>query len=735
MRIGEATNQSELLNAAVTARDYRLMMRRPHEVQWWNNIAMVAGDHHARYDPNKALFEDRDPNWTLAMSEKKARLVVNHSLSVARTELSKLSKSRPIMDVIANSNEPQDIAATKVAKSALDYAEWKFKLQKMRRQAWWWMFVCGVGAIYCGWDYLNSDAGMYSFLIDPETSEPTFSPHRRAEIQGMVEDGTLDEMPEDRVPLGELEYAVFSPFQLLPDPAALDFQNLNDLITTEVVDIDVLKGWYGRRAALLKPEDTQLGTMERLMMDRIGVVNPVYSSRDSNACYLHTLWLTPDYYRGSKFLKNGVFFRWAQGKILDFSASFPFIDGRIPFVFYEHIPAATSIWPDCNMTQIRGLNLEIDKTTSQLIESKDFMSNPMWLLPSQCKVKGEIKNVAGGMVRYVHVPNVPPPQPIQGLTMPAQVESLLAGMREQILDVSGQSEVTRGNVPTGVRSGVAVAYLQEEDDTKLGPTIENAELATALLGSLTLCRFGQFYTENRIIRFYRRDGQFDAMAFKGADLKNNTDVICQAGSAMPKSKAARQQYTLELVSLGVLTDPKEIKEELDLGAGEPDNQDKAIAQADRENQKMLHGMQMGMFRLPNTDNPQEMQQLVATAVPVKAWMDHATHIQRHTSAMMDEEFDKLSSTHPGIPRLFDEHVALHQQFLAQQQQQQMQMQAAAKGAPAQVGGTPAGQQALPGNVNESRQMTPVPDVIGGGLTQLDARMVRQHAAVTPGGGR
>jgi len=167
-----------------------------------------------------------------------------------------------------------------------------------------------------------------------------------------------------------------------------------------------------------------------------------------------------------------------------------------------------------------------------------------------------------------------------------------------------------------------------------------------------------------------------------------------------------------------------------LGAGEPDNQDKSVAQADRENNVMLHGMDMGLFHLSGTPGEEDVQKLVATAVPVKAWMDHQTHIMRHTSQMMDEEFDDLSRTHPAIPRLFDEHVALHQQFLAQQQQQAMQQQMAAKGAPAQQGGTPAGQQALPGNVNESRQMTAVPDVIGGGMTQLDARMVRQHGVVT-----
>jgi hypothetical protein len=88
--------------------------------------------------------------------------------------------------------------------------------------------------------------------------------------------------------------------------------------------------------------------------------------------------------------------------------------------------------------------------------------------------------------------------------MPAQVENILNNLREQILDISGQSEVARGRVPTGVRSGVAVAYLQEEDDTKLAPTVENMEEEIARMGSLTLERFGQFYTLQRTLRFYRR---------------------------------------------------------------------------------------------------------------------------------------------------------------------------------------------------------------------------------------
>jgi len=723
MRIGEAKNDKELLAALETARQRRLELRRGYETLWWNNIALVIGDHYATWNPNLSQFEDRDPTWD-AHDSKKPRLVVNHALTVGRTELAKLTKSRPIMEIVANSDEAVDIAAAKVGRASLDYAEWKFKLQKLRKQAYWWMIQTGLGAVYVGWDYLNDKAGEMTFTIDPITSDPTFNPTRIRELKKMMEDGEIDELVEEKFPLGECEFQVFSPFQLLPDETCLDFDQIGDLITTEVADVDVIRGMYGRVARNVRPDgDAILGAMEQRSLARASVAGGTNTAQSvDSGLKVHTFWLEPGKYRGNKFLEKGKYFRWCNANIeLDSSPAFPYADGRMPFVFFQHIPSSMSIWPDSIMTHIRGANLEIDKTISQLIENKDYMSNPMWRIATQHKIKGEIKNVAGAIVRYRHVPNIPPPEPIQGLQMPQQVENLLAGLRAQILDISGQGETSRGRVPSGVRSGVAVAYLQEEDDSKIAPTVENMEEAIALMGSLTLERFSQYYSTARILRFYRRDGVFDVVRFKGADLKNNTDVVCQAGSAMPKSKAAKQQYTLELVSLGVLKDPHKIEQMLDLGAGEPDDTDKAIAQAKRENNYMLKGLPDAMYK-PGPIAEEE-QKNVAAAVPVKAWHNHELHVTIHTSLMMDEEFDKLSISHPGIVQLFDEHIAMHQQELQKQAQEQMAMLQAQKGAPdGPPGSTPNGAAPAPGGT-QHRQMMDVPDVIGGGVVDNSAMTI------------
>jgi hypothetical protein len=425
MRIGEATTREELVAALEAAKQRRLQARMGFETVWWNNIALVQGDHYATWNPTQARFEDKDPNWE-PLDGKKPRLVVNHALTVARTELAKLTKSHPIMDIIANSDEQTDIAATKVGRAALDFAEWKFRLRKRRKNALWWMIETGLGGVFVGFDPLFEGSGYFEYTIDPDTGDPTFNPKRIRELQEMVDRGELDakDVKIDRRPLGDLEYKVYSPFQLLPDETADDFDDIKDLITTEVADVDVIRGIYGRAARGLSPDDTRsMGSIENRMMSRANVPGGIGTAPNTtdNGLEVNTWWCLPSIYRGNKLLEDGYCIRWVKGrKILDVQETFPFQDGRMPFVFFQHIPRTGTIWPDCVITHIRGPNLEIDKTVSQLIENKDYMANPMWRVATQHKIQGKIKNVAGGIVRYRHVPNIPPPEPVPGLQMPAK---------------------------------------------------------------------------------------------------------------------------------------------------------------------------------------------------------------------------------------------------------------------------------------------------------------------------
>jgi len=689
--LGECTNEKDLLIVLESLRQERLNSRREFETIWWNNIALVAGDHYTYWEPNQG-------NFVLPPKEDhEVRLVLNQARVVARTELAKVLKSRPIMEVMANSSDETDIAAARVGRFALEAAEWKFKLRKHRKTAMWWTILCGCACVYTGWDPDDARDGQMEFLIDPNTNEPVFNPNRIEELENQATEGVID-LTREQWPLGDLCYKVYSPFQMLPDDTVLEFEDVKDMIVTDVVDLDIAKSQWGRKARDLSPDLVSPGNMGQRFLRRVGLGDFPYSGVGNKTAkqvvQVHTWWLPPNVYK-SRLLKDGIMIRWANGhQQLEVSRPFPYADGVLPFAFFTHIPNAISLWPDAVMTDIRPINLELDKTISQLLENRDYMLNPMWAIAAQSQVK-PIKSQPGGEVRYVYVRDVPPPSPIPGTPMPTQIENLVVGLRDQILDISGQGEISRGRLPSGVRAGNMMAYLQEEDETKLATTVEGFEDAVANMGSQTLSRYAQYYHHERLLRAYKPGGQADVRKFKGADLKNNTDVNVVAGSALPKLKSARQAYVMQLAELGIETDPKRIKDMLELGEGEPDEVDLAFAQAERENEIMrasaTHGVSVGQ------EARQEITQLgvlegqdamptqsptpESAAVPVKEWHNHEAHLKRHIRFMMTVEFEKLTDSHPDIVRLFDEHVTMHQQKLQEQQAAQLQMMLAARGGP------------------------------------------------------
>jgi hypothetical protein len=690
MRVAEARNLKELIPALEALRQERLAARLPFEELWWNNLAMIAGDHYMRWEPTQGTYVERPPE------EHEVRIVLNHCRVVARTELAKLTKSKPIMDVIAKSEDQDDLAATKVASFVLDSCEQKYDLRRYRKSAYVWMIAAGMGAVYVGYDPENETDGRTKYLIDPATGEPTFHPDRQRELEQMMADGVLDELTHEEYALGDLDFKVYSPFQLLPDDTALDWNDIQDLITTDVIHIDKAKSIWGKD---LRAEAKQPGVIEHRVIHRLGRgVGEQFGAGDmKNTVQIHTWWLPPGVFTHNSYLKDGIMVRWANTYVdLEENKPYPFIDKQIPFAYFTHIDNPTAIWADSVITDIRAANLELDRTVSQLLENRDYMTNPMWRVPEQVQLRGgRIKSQPGGEVKYVHIRDVPPPEPIPGTPLPVQVENLAVALRDQILDLSGQGEVSRGRVPSGVRSGIQIAYLQEEDETKLAPTADNIEVGCARMASLVLSRLSQFWTHERILRYYKRGGEFEVRKFKGADLRGHTDVVPVAGSALPKSKAARQQNAMALAELGIDADAKRLKDILELGQGEPDEIDLARAQADRENEMMIQGAKTIKMRMseeayaapvdPENTSPEEGP----IAIPVKAWHNHEAHLERHRRYMMDEEFERLGVEHPDIVRLFDEHVTMHEQALQAQMQAQMEQMMAIRGMPDGPPGSPA----------------------------------------------
>jgi hypothetical protein len=182
----------------------------------------------------------------------------------------------------------------------------------------------------------------------------------------------------------------------------------------------------------------------------------------------------------------------------------------------------------------------------------------------------------------------------------------------------------------------------------------------------------RFNTDERTIQIAGEDGNWDIFSFRAELLKDNTNVEVQAGSAMPRSKAAKQAAMLEVLSLafqyGLEFDPRDLRKffkDYEVAALERlfDSTSQDEQQAQRENRLLSKGE-------PVAPHPRD---------------DHDIHIAAHDEYRKSGKFTRLPAN---AQQLIELHITAHQEAQVQavnaqmsamategQQQQQMALEA------------------------------------------------------------
>lgn len=168
--------------------------------------------------------------------------------------------------------------------------------------------------------------------------------------------------------------------------------------------------------------------------------------------------------------------------------------------------------------------------------------------------------------------------------------------------------------------------------------------------------------------------------FIGTMLSGAQGVQCRAGSALPRSKAAKQQYILDLWDRKLEQDPRKVRQMLELGEGEPDEWEVDLDQAERENHELKEG-----------DDP-----------GVKEWYNHPAHHYIHRNFMKSAEFRKLKEEQK---QLFEKHDQEHTEAEQHQAAEMAANQAAQQPQGGQGGGeTPPPGSSAPAGANGQTQV-------------------------------
>lgn len=622
--------------------------RTQFQYQWELNLSFYFGNQNvvAKTVPtpmgtSRRLWVPPAPYW-------RARPIINKIRPLIRTELSKTTSQKPNASVIPASSDDADIFAAQAGEQIWDSIYRRKKVRALLRRAMFWTLTCGNGFIKDWWDEraVDPDSGQYGDIcISQETPFNIFVP---------------DLMSED---IEDEPYVIHASTK-----------------TVDWVQMNYSKDLAGRE---VKPN---VKVANDIIDAHILKFTSQQSAQPDKVLCLE-MWIKPGAI--GKFPNGGVLTILGD-QVVDGTEGWPYIHKEYPFIKLDHISTG-KFYTDSIITDLIGPQREFNRTRGQIIEAKNRMAKPQ-LVAQQGSINPAQMTTEPGQVVFYKA-GMQPPQPLPLQPLPGYVTDELNRIQMDFDDISGQHEVSKGRVPPGVTAATAISYLQEQDDSKLAGTIDSIEEGMEKLGHQVLSFAVQYWDTPRMIKVTGTDGSFDAMMLKSSDLRGNTDINIEAGSALPTSKAAKQALIMDLMKMGFI-DPSDGLEVMEMGgiAKLYESVKLDVRQAQRENLRMQRigpeELMMQQQQTPQVDPATGEPILPPPIVPVNTWDEHEVHISVHDRFRKSQSFELLPDP---IRSIFEEHVKQHvismgmqYQAGAQAEQQQNMQITAGGGQPPQV---------------------------------------------------
>jgi hypothetical protein len=590
--------------------------RQRYEPQWYLNLAYYQGNQWVGWDGN-GIFQPVVP-------KNRLRLVDNRIQPIVRTEVAKMTKSRPSFVAAPRTADDSDARAAKLSEFGLEY-QWSYqRLTPKQRQALLWSRITGAGFWKICWDRGKGDEFEVVLGVDGEPLLDEYgAPVRRDSVAGEVE--------VKKLAVGDIHVELKTPFEIYVDPLATEdgLESARWVIEKAVRSPSYLKERY--KVDIEPDADAPQGITESRTAStggREGVNVYEYWSRPS-----------PEEPRGKHVV-------WVKGQTL-LDEDNPYDD--LPYVMFRGIPVPGRFWPDSVVSQLISPQTELNKIISSIAENAQRIGNPAILKSRQANV--EWTGAIGEEILFDDTMPNSVPQFLQVPEIPGYVRERIERIETSMREISGQHEITHGQVPTGVTAASAINLLQEQDDTRLGPDITDMEHSITLAGRMILKLMARYYTDERTMRIAGEDGRWDIESFRGSQLDGYQDVDVQPGSSMPRSKAAKQAAMQELLQLVIQY-------------GMPLNQ--------RDLRKFFKDYEVGglerLFAGLGTEESYTQREnarfLAGEQVEISEWDNHEAHIEAHSELLKSPTLERAEATTPGVKDALLGHLDLHKQALA-----------------------------------------------------------------------
>lgn len=656
MPVGEITTKDQLVKFVTHEYTRRASERLPFELQWRLNNNFYQGFQYLDIDTGIGDLTPVAPTFDYQLTN-----VYNQIAPIIETRLARLTRLSPEVKVIPATADMTDVNNASVATKILRSNYHALRMNEIIHEATAWSELCGTAFFKTTW---NNTGGM-----QVNQNPPIYQ--------------------------GDVRMCAVPPFEIYPENNSTSLDEQHSIIHAKAYNVEDIKAIWNV-------------TLEGREVDVFGMKNS--SLHIGGNGYLHSNLYTAlskrpnaeivlEYYeRPSKKYPDGRLIITASDKLLYY--------GALP---YKNKPNGKRGYPFarivCNERSGAFWGASVVERCIPIQRSYNSVHNRIDEFIARMAVgnlayeEGSIdeefleEGIAPGMaIPYTATYN--PPTFLNSGTVPHQLFDRLSTLREEFVNVSGVSEISRNSdVPSGVTATSAIQVLQEQDNTRLSQTADNIQKGVIESCKQQLFLYRQFATSKRISTIIGDNAQGSLLLWDASKI-TSYNVEFETENELASTPAQQRNLIVELLQYGLFNDP-------DTG------------KISREFQPLIiRALKMGSLNATgNIDEKQtnraknENIALLTFRTPpeIRDYDNDALHISEHTQFMLSEEYEELATRWPEAAIIMQNHISQHREYknikLASEIAQQNEVVNAGMGTylPMQLSGSPGApaQQPMP----------------------------------------
>ena len=601
----------------------------------------------------------RDRSWKeLPQVEGRIRVTYNYIRPILRARMQRMMSAEIAWRAIPSSN---DYEARDRATTATTLLEGRWKSEEMDaklRTALFLAYNTGIAYLKRFW---NPAIGVLQHaqmtLPHPQTGQPTTYYVDRDGQPLADEQGNPVQDPTNAYSYrpGDTDTVVRSLFniRLNPDAQGLEpAEGFRWLIDMDVVPLAVVREKYGEAALNVQSVDN-LATMrqyERIIKSVSGVQQRMGSDLttgkggktlpDKDLTLLAEYWEAPTE-------------QIPDGRLIVIAGTTLLFDGPLPYGFVPYTPVYDERRPldgggRATVDDLIAPQKVVNRHWGLLLEEMARSGIGQWAYFDVPGLGDQITNMSGAHIKIPYTSQAMN-RGIEELVKrmgPGSVApdrwKIIEGAKSAMYDIGAFHEISRGQVPPGVDSGIAVQLLQEQENGQLTDAVRTLKRSLVRWGrhTILLARWGYGDHEERWIPASRPDLGFLVENVTGLDLPDPDELDIDLEGFKPMSAAARTSEIKEAVMQGWI-DPRKGMKLMDLGRGIEaafESQTRHYARARRENLD-VERQQFQVIPLPENTPLAGMPGLVhqdGTPFCLPADDDHAVHMEIHQDVALDD---------------------------------------------------------------------------------------------------